>query len=635
MEVVLRCEKVKLNDLPTVENHNHRKYEKLSDDKKAKHIDPARANLNEYDQNSSVRDKVLKRLETISNPGALGRKGINPALEFVIQASPEFFYDDLKDPANKDIWDLNVNGSAPVTKFQKSLNRDLSERYFEKAKTWFSKEFGEENVIDLCVHYDEKTPHLHVVITPITSDNRLCAKEIYTPANARRWQTDFHAHVKEFGLERGKENSSAVHEDSKVHNEQLQNLPKPPQVMIPKITPPGLLTTGKKVYEQARLREFALREKYDFYKDFYTQNVRVVTKSKNTKDVNTKLEKENKTMSYKLKKYSDDDLEAVRSIELGPLLEKLDDFKITREGLSTRYKNEKFNIVVTGAKFIDNKSSTGGIGSIDLLTKLFDRSFKEAVAELKSLEYPIRDIASVMSSNQHKTELKSVIETAIKPVTLPEKSVNEDNITKVKRHLKQDRCLDIDLVEKLFADGLIYADRRNNAVFKTKDKNSAVASGTTETKFKRNYGSDLFEFEIKSPGSQSAPADLFVFESPIDALAFYTIHKRPGTYVSTNGNSAVSKLDIKIIEFDRVFACFDSDEKGKELSQDLKIKVNKIGHEFYRSQPTAKDFGDDLKIKTMEMKKQEEEIKRAQAPGKTLSNATETKPRPKSSGPQM
>lgn len=55
------------------------------------------------------------------------------------------------------------------------------------------------------IHYDETTPHLHILSVPLTQDGRLSAREIVgNRANLSRMQTEFFEQVgKEYGLERG------------------------------------------------------------------------------------------------------------------------------------------------------------------------------------------------------------------------------------------------------------------------------------------------------------------------------------------------------------------------------------------------------------------------------------------------
>ena len=60
------------------------------------------------------------------------------------------------------------------------------------------KEFG-ENVINAVVHFDEKTPHIHLLCVPMVK-GKLTAKDFFTPDNAKKWQTSYALAT---GLKRG------------------------------------------------------------------------------------------------------------------------------------------------------------------------------------------------------------------------------------------------------------------------------------------------------------------------------------------------------------------------------------------------------------------------------------------------
>jgi alpha-L-fucosidase len=84
-----------------------------------------------------------------------------------------------------------------------------------KANLDFMKQQYGSNLVAFTLHQDEKTPHIHAIVVPITSDNRLCAKELFTPKTLRQLQTDYAGAMKPFGLERGVEGSRAQHVDMK------------------------------------------------------------------------------------------------------------------------------------------------------------------------------------------------------------------------------------------------------------------------------------------------------------------------------------------------------------------------------------------------------------------------------------
>jgi hypothetical protein len=74
--------------------------------------------------------------------------------------------------------------------------------------------FGLQNTVRFSLHMDEHTPHLHMVVVPMTKDGRLSAKEVLGgPKEMKQLQSDYAEAMKPFGLSRGLENSPAKHTD--------------------------------------------------------------------------------------------------------------------------------------------------------------------------------------------------------------------------------------------------------------------------------------------------------------------------------------------------------------------------------------------------------------------------------------
>lgn len=75
-----------------------------------------------------------------------------------------------------------------------------------------AKEFGETNMMRFTLHLDEKTPHLHAVVVPLTEDGRLSAKEVMGNKKNLSLRQDRYAEAMEpFGLIRGVRESKARH----------------------------------------------------------------------------------------------------------------------------------------------------------------------------------------------------------------------------------------------------------------------------------------------------------------------------------------------------------------------------------------------------------------------------------------
>lgn len=84
-------------------------------------------------------------------------------------------------------------------------------QFFYDCTEFFADKYGRENIISSVVHVDETTPHLHLNIVPIVN-GKLCSKDLYDKKKLSILQTQFHEAVgKKYGLQRGKEGSTAKH----------------------------------------------------------------------------------------------------------------------------------------------------------------------------------------------------------------------------------------------------------------------------------------------------------------------------------------------------------------------------------------------------------------------------------------
>lgn len=91
--------------------------------------------------------------------------------------------------------------------FFEQLPPEETRRFFEESKAFLANFVGSENVISAMVHMDEKTPHMHFLHVPVTSDGRLNANKIYTRESLKKLQTELPAYLQSrgFDLQRGVE----------------------------------------------------------------------------------------------------------------------------------------------------------------------------------------------------------------------------------------------------------------------------------------------------------------------------------------------------------------------------------------------------------------------------------------------
>lgn len=125
--------------------------------------------------------------------------------------------------------------------------------YYTHACRFMEERVGKQNIISAVVHMDEKTPHMHLVFVPLTSDNRLSARDII--GNRKQliaWQDDFWKHMSQRypQLERGESASETgrTHIPTRLFKEmvRLNGMQDKLMELLAEVTP---FNKGKKVAE--------------------------------------------------------------------------------------------------------------------------------------------------------------------------------------------------------------------------------------------------------------------------------------------------------------------------------------------------------------------------------------------------
>lgn len=91
-------------------------------------------------------------------------------------------------------------------KFFENKSHEEIKSFFENTKEFLEQEYGEKNLLYATVHFDEKVPHMHFGLVPITEDGRLSAKDMLGNKKAMtEFQDRFNNFVNErgFDMERG------------------------------------------------------------------------------------------------------------------------------------------------------------------------------------------------------------------------------------------------------------------------------------------------------------------------------------------------------------------------------------------------------------------------------------------------
>lgn len=169
MFCIMRIEKRKRTDIGGIQRENTRTATEYNN-KVAPGMDALNVNL--IQSNDWMQDIQAE----IDRAGAKTRANSVLALDTLYTASSEFFQG-------------KTNGE--------------NDTFFRDCLKFHERHFG--HIISAVIHYDETTPHLHVISVPLTQDGRLSARDVIgNKAKMSKAQDEFFEQVgKGYGLERG------------------------------------------------------------------------------------------------------------------------------------------------------------------------------------------------------------------------------------------------------------------------------------------------------------------------------------------------------------------------------------------------------------------------------------------------
>lgn len=220
----------------------------------------------------------------------------------------------------------------------------------------------------------------------------------------------------------------------------------------------------------------------------------------------------------------------------------------------------------------------GGRNAINCLTEILGMDFKSAVEALTGERLSYIEYQTSERTPPKKREL-----------VIPERA---DNMRKVFAYLCQTRKIDSKIVNDLARNGLLYQDKRGNAVFVHRDEDGKIVGaelqGTNSyQRFKGVAGTSDSLFAVKI----GTPDRAYVFESAIDLLSFRQLANpvkiQNSVLVSMAGLKPNSLKSLSERGF-KLYACVDNDEAGiKFTSSNGLIPCNRI-----LAENSVKDFNE-------------------------------------------
>jgi hypothetical protein len=156
---------------------------------------------------------VKSRLKEIEPTNGEPRKNAVLCIEHLIAVSPDFLH------FTKDDGNYSPRYSAdPVASLQpdSQLDADRLSGLVERTLAWLDKRYGLENVVNVQLHLDESSPHIHATVVPVDERGKLnCRAFLGGREKMRAMQTSIAEEMAPLGLIRGVEGSKAHHQDVK------------------------------------------------------------------------------------------------------------------------------------------------------------------------------------------------------------------------------------------------------------------------------------------------------------------------------------------------------------------------------------------------------------------------------------
>lgn len=240
--------------------------------------------------------------------------------------------------------------------------------------------------------------------------------------------------------------------------------------------------------------------------------------------------------------------------------------------------------------FSQSGTNRGGNNAINCLTDVIGLDFKSAVEQLAGIRFS--EVKRTAPAENHKE------------LSLPEKA---DNMKRVFAYLCQSRKISPKIVSQLAHDGLLYQDKKGNAVFVHKDENGKIIGAEIQgtSSFQRYKGVAAGTSESVFSVKIGEPKKCYVFESAIDLMSFKQMANQEKIQNSLLVSMAGLKPNcIKNIADSgmKMYSCVDNDEAGIKFTQDNNLTpCRKILEE-----KGVKDWNDLLKQTVEKIEKTEQ-----------------------------
>lgn len=246
---------------------------------------------------------------------------------------------------------------------------------------------------------------------------------------------------------------------------------------------------------------------------------------------------------------------------------------------------EKHQVWIRGCQWYSHYESVGGY-AIGFVMKYFGLDFQNAIKELTS------EFGSEIKPTKN-------IEKKNKELVLPPPS---STMNHVYAYLMNKRFISRDVISFFAREKTLYEDAQyHSCIFLGLDESGNAKHchiRSTAGSFRRTEGGSRAEYSFHHIGESEW---LFVFEAPIDMLAFITLHQKEWTKHSYVALCSVSPKAIlhqlkQNKQINRIVICLDNDNAGIVASRRIKDVLVSEGYKnvtLYHSH--NKDWNEDVK----------------------------------------
>lgn len=249
-------------------------------------------------------------------------------------------------------------------------------------------------------------------------------------------------------------------------------------------------------------------------------------------------------------------------------------------------------VSIKGCEWFSQYELVGG-GAVSFVQKFFGMSYPEAVQALLG-----RGAGTVIERTPREPREN---EKPKKPFEVPPKN---SDMRRVYAYLLNERFIDRDVLNAFVKNGLIFEDADyHNVVFVGLNENGEPKhiqkrASSSLSDFKGNVESSDPNYSFNFVGESDR---LYVFEAPIDMLAYISLYKKDWgqhSYVALCSTADIAAIRMlkSYPHIKNIYLCLDHDGAGIEGAYRVAENIRNVGdYSLWRAMPTHKDWDEDLK----------------------------------------